>query len=207
MTLSVNLVEGLWIFINLAAFSLTLTALVEARADRAAVKILNGHARELAADSIVRREAIRVVVQLLLLSVAVPGLFVDRPIVFTPAVGALMAVPVLILISSFLDARDRKSLTVLVAADLLADTTNELAAIRADIAENTEVSREAVVEARRAYHEANSLNEKIAVQGEALVAQGEDRAIAAEDAKRVEATIEETSEKVDDIHHATVPPK
>jgi len=202
VTLSVGPLEALWIVTNLTTFALTLSALVDARADREAVKLLNGHARELAASGIVRREWIRLIVQMLLLAVAIPGVVSDREIVLTLPIAALMAVPCLLLLSSFLDARDRKALTVLVAADLLAGTTSELAAIRADIAENTRISQEASDHADKAYHEANDVNNKIARQGAALVQQGEDRASAA---ARLEGTVDATAGQVSDLHAGTAP--
>ena len=117
----VHHVEAIWVLINLTTFVLTLSALIDARADRSAVKLLNGHARELVAEATVRREGLRLIVQSLLLVVVVPGLFSSREIVLSPAVVALMTVPVVLLSSSFFDARNRKALTALVAAEIAAN--------------------------------------------------------------------------------------
>jgi hypothetical protein len=81
------------------------------------VKLLNGKAREIATLGHVRREVMRGLVQVLLLAVAVPSLFSDRDISLTPALAALMAVPVLLLLQSYLDARERRLLTLVVARE------------------------------------------------------------------------------------------
>ena len=205
MTFSVNLVEFTWITLNVVTLFLTVTAFFDARADRTAVRLLNGKARELAASGIVRREALRIVVQAILLGVALPGLFSDRETSFNPVVLGLMCVPVLLLISSFLDARDRKALTVLVTAEALEKKTDDLAELKTMLAENTAISQEASDHADAAYKEANSVNVKIATQGAAILKQGEtmdaDRAHNA--ASR--GTIETTAGEVHDLHEGTAP--
>jgi len=80
----------------------------------------------------------------------------------------------------------------------------------------TQISQQASDHADAAFHEANSVNQKIAVQGEAIIAQGEERrADRAEDlartlameqvANHVEATGDATAEKVEDIHQVISP--
>ena len=202
MTFSVGPLEAIWIVLNLITFALTVSALVDARADREAVKLLNGHARELAASGIVRREWIRLAVQTLLLTVAIPGVFIERDIVLSVPIGALMVVPVLLLLSSFLDARDRKALTVLVAADLLADATTRFDQLERLVTENTAISTEAVVEAKRAYEEANNLNERMSAQDVQIATIGEQGVAVGE---RIEDTVEDTAAKVTDLHAGTAP--
>ena len=208
--MSVSLVEALWVAITLSTFVLTFGAFLDARADRTAVRLLNGNARELAASGIVRREAIRTVVQAFLLALAVPGLFSARDTPVSFGVVVLMVVAVLLLLASLFDARDRKAMTILVAAELLIERNDAFTRLEAQIAENTQISQQASDHADLAYKEANSVNEKIAAQGVVLVDQG--KAIAAQGAvsdeatARVEATVDDTAEKVTDIHEATVKP-
>jgi hypothetical protein len=224
VTVSIDAIEAIWIALNLSTFVLTAAALLDALADKRAVVALNGHARELIATGVVRRESLRLVVQGFLLAIIVPGLFDDRPTPLNFFVVILMAIPVVLLLSSVLDARDRRAMTVLVAADLLHDRadsfkrietliTKTTGSLRKDIAENTVVSQQASDHADRAYHEANSVNEKIALQGEAITKAGEqrdadirdratDRAADAKLVSRVETTIDDTHEKVADLHDA-----
>lgn len=203
----VNVVEGLWIALGLTAFALTFTALVDARASQKAVKALNGKAREIAADGIVRREVIRLIVQSLLLSLVIPGLFSDAETpFFNPFVLTLMGVQGMILLSTVLDGRDRKALTMVVAGELLNVQTSALNRIEEKLDANTEISQKASDHADAAYHEANSVNLKIAAQGEALITQGEELAADRKDRAEAEApviaTIDDTHSKVEDLHDA-----
>lgn len=207
MTFDVHPIEAAWVIVNLATFAFTLSAFVDARADRSAVKLLNGHARELIANGTVRREGIRVTVQLLLLSVVAPGLFSDRDIALSLPIVALMTVPVLLLLSSFFDARDRKALTVIVAADIVSDASKRFDRLEDALVENTRISQQASDHADKAYHEANSVNEKIASHGAVLVQQGED--MAADRARNAQSadTIDTTAEEVHDLHEGVAPAK
>lgn len=169
MTFSVGPVEAVWLLVNLVTLILTLVAFVDARADRLTVTLLNGKARELAAQGIVRREGFRIIVQVLLLSIAIPGLFVDRDIQLTPILAALIAVPLVLLVSSFLDARDRRHMTALVTADALLIRNSTLDRIERAVEENTEVSKSARKLAQDAYQEANSVNQKLEAQGRQIL--------------------------------------
>jgi hypothetical protein len=203
--MNVSGLEFVWVMLNTVTLVFTITALFDARADREAVRILNGRARELAATGIVRRELVRVIVQVLLLSIAVPGLFSDRQTTLSPALAALMAVPVFLLLASFWDARERKRMTTIVAAEALVTKTDAFARIEEALAANTAISQEASDHADAAYKEANSVNEKIANQGAALVKQGE--ALDADRERNVAAvdTIQTTAAEVHDLHEGTAP--
>lgn len=120
-SIHIGAVEAIWIVLNLTTLILAVVAYHETRRDAANVRSLNGHAREIAADGNVRRELIRVGVQSLLLGVTIPGIFNDREVMLTLPVLFLMILPVLLLTSSFLDARDRKNMMIVIAADLLHD--------------------------------------------------------------------------------------
>lgn len=157
-----------WVAINLVTFALTVAALIEARADREAVRALNGKARELAASGIVRRESFRVAVQSLLLAAVVPSLLA-RPDFGLLTIGALMTVPVLLLASSLTDTRDRRRMTVFSAALIKEEDASALSRIEAKVEAGAEA-------AHQAFEVANTINEKLAAQGDALIQQGEDRA-------------------------------
>lgn len=200
MTISVNFVEALWILLNLVTFLLTAFAFLDARADQETVRLLNGRARELAAAGLVRREGLRVAVQALLLFVALPGLFVDREVVLSPAVAALMVVPAILLTSSLFDGRDRKRMALIATADILEERTSSLERIEAKLDANTKISREASEHADKAYHEANSVNEKIAAQGAVMVKEQE---AGQADRTRIEGTVDDTHERVVDIQDRT----
>ena len=117
MTLYVHPLEAAWVALNVATLLVTTVLLREARRDHEAVKALNGRTREIATRGDIRRESLRIAVNALLLSVVVPGLFVDRPVNLSPPVAALMAVPLVLLLSSFLDLRERRLLTALIAQE------------------------------------------------------------------------------------------
>lgn len=185
MTLSLNAIETLWIALNLTAVVLTLSALVDALADRSAVRLLNGHARELTADGIVRRESFRLVIQTLLLVAVLPGAMVPGEAVINLTIIALMAVPVTLVTSSILDARERRRSTIMVAADILAERTTAMARLEAAIADNKTA---------------------IAENTDLTVMAGEKADDARATASSVETTVGHTAEQVEEIYGATVKP-
>jgi NADH:ubiquinone oxidoreductase subunit 4 (subunit M) len=115
LTIHIGAVEMVWLGVTFLALMLAIREYIEARRDRDTVRRLNGRAREVAAVGSVRREGLRVVILGLLLSVAVPGIFSDREIVLSPAITALMLVPCLLLLGAYLDGRERRLLTAIVA--------------------------------------------------------------------------------------------
>jgi hypothetical protein len=203
--LSIQPLEAAYLIVILTTLFLTLSALVDARADSVAVKLLNGKARELAAAGNVRREVLRLLVLVLLLSIVLPELFDDDEVALSPFVLALMAIPIVLLISTIYDAKDRRAMTAVVAADLLNAGTSALQRIEEKLDANTEISQGAREDAHVAVEVANTVNEKIAHLNEALVSQGVDRAAQADLAARVEATVDTTASQVSDIHDVTVP--
>lgn len=211
---NISALEAIWVLINTVTLVLTVTALLDARADRTAVKLINGRARELAAWGIVRRERLRVMKQLLLLSIAIPGLFLadgairPEPLRVWPVI-ALMSLALLLLYQSFSDARDRKRLTVLVTAEAVDVKEAAFDRLERAVAENTLISQGARDDAREAVQVANHINEKLVSQGDALLSQGEERAERlAHTEEIVEATattVDETAAKVDDLHEGKAP--
>lgn len=208
--MSIDLIEFTWITINLVTFILTLVALVEARADQAAVRLLNGRARELAATGIVRREKVRLYVQFIFLAIATPSLFTEAP-ERTPVQYAiivlLMSGALALLWNTVKDRQDRQVMTVLLAADVLNTRESSLERIEAKLDNNTAVTQEASQHAQEAYTEANHVNIKIADLNEALLAQGVDRAREVESQKAVIETIDATHDLVGDLHEGTAPQK
>ena len=163
MTLFIDPIEGLWVGVTTTTLILTLYALFEAirslrlaRLDASA----SHEARETVAAGNVRREALRAVVQSLLLSIAIPGLFIDRSITLTAPVLALILVPLTLFTSTVFDARDRGRL-----ADILVDLVRverEALALESSVQENIELTKHVGQQAVAAYEEANTVNQKIA---------------------------------------------
>ena len=114
MTLSIDPIEAFWVLVNTVTAILTVIALIDARQTEVAVRELNGRAREIVAHGNVRREWFRLLVQLLLLMLAAPGLFVDRPIPLSPPILTLITIPIVLLISTLLDYRERRKLVQIV---------------------------------------------------------------------------------------------
>jgi hypothetical protein len=156
-----NGVEALWIGVNFLTLILTTLALFDALHD---LKVVAGadrrRARTLTARGNVRREVMRLAVQALLLSVAIPGAFREGEIDLTPPLMALIAVPVFLLISTLLDTRDRSRLAGMLLTDIAAERAET--ALETSVQENIELTHKAIEHAEAAYHEANTVNEKIA---------------------------------------------
>lgn len=89
-----TIVEGIWLWLNGAVLFLTVAAWIDARRDVAAVRALNGAARGIVARGSERRERIRIVVQLVFMAAIV------EPYI-------LLAVPLLVLLSTLSEAHDR----------------------------------------------------------------------------------------------------
>lgn len=175
MTLHVDPVEALWFLVNAATLMFTVGALVDARRDQVAARGDDSpvsDARRLTASGNVRREALRAVVQILLISIVVPGLFTDRPINLSPALLALIAVPIVLLTSTIFDARDRTRLADMLLVAIR--TERSALALESSVQEGNDLTREGIKHAEAAYHEANSVNAKIA-DLTALVAGKEDK--------------------------------
>lgn len=109
----INAFEAFWILTCAIGAIVTAAALVDAWADRAAVKLLNGPIRTRIARGAVRREVFRLISQLLLLAVALPAIFTPGDVPLNPQIAALLAVPAVILASTLMDYNDRHALNVL----------------------------------------------------------------------------------------------
>jgi hypothetical protein len=161
LTLHVAPLEAFWLSINVAGVLLTLIALYDARSDVAAARLDKSErheARQAVAEGNVRREALRTVIHLLLLSIVLPGLFVDRPIMLTPPLVALCAVPVVLLIQSALDWRERRQISDRLLALVRAD--QELA-LEASVQKNIALTEDAGRKAEAAFDAANHSNERL----------------------------------------------
>ncbi len=153
----------------------TLGALIEARRDQIAARDdedATGDARRLTARGNVRREALRTVVQLLLISIVIPGLFTDRAITLTPALIALILVPIVLFTSTVFDARDRTRLADMLLAAVRAERS--ALALESSVQEGNALTREGIAASKAAQEEANHANRKLATLTE-LVAGKEDK--------------------------------
>lgn len=172
--ISIGAIEALWIGVNALTLGLTVAALLDAWHD---LRIVTGadrrKARTLTARGNVRREVIRVVVQFIFLGLALPAVFSDREITLTPFLVAFIAIPVLLLISTLFDTRDRNRL----ASMLLTDIATERAetALETSVQENIELTKTVGEKADAAYQEANHVNLKL-VELTKLIGGKEDKA-------------------------------
>lgn len=108
--MSLNGVEAFWIGTNLLTTVGTVYALRETFRDRHAVRLLNGAARAIIARGNVRRETVRLYVQLVFLVIALPGIFDERDTPLTPWLFVFLSVPVALLASTISDIRERQRL-------------------------------------------------------------------------------------------------
>lgn len=176
MTLHVDFLEAVWFLVTAAALLQTTLSLIDARRDLVVVTgdLDEGRdVRELTARGNVRREVMRIVMELLLLSIVLPGLFIDRPISLSLPLVALMLIPIALLIQVRLDGRLRGRLAVMLLTMVRSD--RDRLALESSVQENIELTKEATANAEKAYHEANNVNVKIATLTEKL-AQKEDKA-------------------------------
>ncbi len=142
-----ELLIAFWVAVNGTCAILTALALIDAWRLRG----IGGAARRIVARGNVRRVALALAVQVALLSLAVPGYTVWK----------LIAAAVLLLVSTVLDAIDRRSLRHLTLEEVLAERDTTLARIEQKV---EEVGRQATA----AYHEANSVNQKIDARTHAI---------------------------------------
>ena len=205
MNLAVDPIEAFWLVVNLVTLAFTIAGLLDAIDNKRAVKLMNGYARELASSGNVRRSWLLSIIAGLLVVVVIPGLFVDRPVPPSPPVIALLLMPVALLVLVVTDARDRRRMTAITAAEIVIERESSIERLERLVLENTAISQDAAQSAKEAFHEANSVNEKIAAQGAALVSQGEELAADRDRTAAVVQTIDTTAEQVADLHEGTAP--
>ena len=258
--MNVNWIEAIWLLICLTGIVSTLFLLADSLGERELVQTLkNGRfkIRNLTVASNIRREAIRLIMQIFLATAVLPGLirpgdvnlvfdfnalaravtsgvFDDRALatMTTIAIVCLMATPIGMLTSSLFDRRDRqrlrdfaidvvreerlvseemvlKALTAeraSVDAETMRGYERLLKAIEAVGGQIVDVGSKADVagdKADAAYHEANSVNIKIAKLDKRLLKQGQ---LAAAEIKRTDIHQEVQDgriEVVEDNHPAT----
>lgn len=177
MIISVNAVELLWLALSVVATTVTVAALLDARADVRAVRELNGAVRGIVVRGTFRRECVRLGIQAALFALVFPSLFTDREATLTPGLPIIFAIPVLMLVNTALDQRDRVRISKKIAKDVDVLRSLQMDRLETDLAENTRITQEASDNATAAFEAANHINEKIASQGAKLVEQGE-RAVA-----------------------------
>lgn len=213
--ISINAVEAFWIGINTLTLILTFARLVDAWEDRQVIMALNGHAREVAALGNIRREALRGVVQVILLLVALPGIFSTKETPLNPLLALFISIPVILLINSYLDTRDRKTLTRMATEEIVAERETTIQRIEkqnqeiaAALKENTRVTQlasdNADVASQAATDRAEVASEAV-TENTRVTQKASDTADAAyEEAHSVNEAFPGTSQKVTDIYEATV---
>lgn len=109
------------------AVAMTSWSLIDAKKSQEAVKKLDGRAARLVAMANTRRELLRLISQVLMVAVVIPGLTVDRPVLLWTEAGpnwaliALMLIPLPIAANGVIDAIDRRRLIRIAAADIYAE--------------------------------------------------------------------------------------
>lgn len=106
----------IWVLLNATTLIISLISWQSARDDRAAVRALNGRAREVAADGAIAQEAIRVAKAALLLSVSIVPVLDGRyaTIQLTPGIVFLNIVAGLILLGAYVSRRTRREVFAIV---------------------------------------------------------------------------------------------
>lgn len=117
MELHIDTLEAIWIVSNSIALGITFLSLLDAY-ESLGLALAAGTARQLIAHGNVRREWFRLIVQGLLISIVIPGIFTDRPTPLSVFVVILLSVPILLMVSSALDYRERKKLESIVWSDI-----------------------------------------------------------------------------------------
>ena len=137
--IDINLIEGIWVATSLSGAVVTGFAIVDAWGDRAAVKLLNGPIRRRIAHGALRRELFRLVVQILLLTVAIPAIFTPGDVPLSLPIIALMGIPITLLVQTLLDYNDRHALNILTAVAAMkleaADAKQRNTTAQLDVAE------------------------------------------------------------------------
>jgi len=129
--MSVNAVEFFWVSLNLATAVTTVLVLADAVRDQRATRNLNGSARGIVARGNVRREWLRLVIQFAFLAVVIPDLFRDGDTPLTWPVAIFLSIPVLLLVNSYSDYRDRGVLARKLAVDI--ETERNASLVRLEI--------------------------------------------------------------------------
>lgn len=160
--MSIGPLEAFWIVVNGTAWVLTVIALWDALQ----LRDVGPGARRLVARGNARREALRFILQSLLLWLVAPELFIDREIRLSQSVMILIAISLVLLLATVLDAKERRSLRRMTFEEIEAERDSALARIEEAVAQ-------VGVDAKAAYEEANTVNQKIDARTTAI-AQGED---------------------------------
>lgn len=207
-------VELIWIAFILGGAVFVVAALFDARADRDAVRRSNGKVRTIQTRGNVRREWLKLAKLGVMLGAVIPLLPVVRPNVVSPTVLLLMAVPLLILIASALDAKDRRELGRISDAAIEAERASVESKVDA-LAEQITVGTEDATAAALAGAEAATRAEAAVAESTARVAEAFGNATAnnlkiADQAQLIstlQPAIKETRELTGEVHDAIIHPK
>jgi hypothetical protein len=148
--LDLSAVEWFWLLVNASALGFQLLSLWWAWDRRSTVKQLNGKAREIAAAGNVRREIIRVAVQLLFIGIAIPSIFSPAEIRLTPPLLCLLLIPPLVCLNSALDVRDTLLLIRIAHSEIEDERARTLTEIKEALDHQTEATIAAIERSRDA---------------------------------------------------------
>lgn len=123
LELFIGPVEAFWLLTLAISCVISAAALADAIADRRAILALNGRAKEFRSRRLIgvgniRRESVRLAIQLILFSLAVPSVFDDRDIPITPALVLFLCLPAILLINSILDMDERRKLSQIIQQEI-----------------------------------------------------------------------------------------
>lgn len=135
--MDLSAVEWFWLLVNAAALGFQILSLWWALDRRETVRQLNGKAREIAASANVRREVLRVAVQLLFIGIVIPSVFSSNEIRLTPPLLCLLLIPPLVCLNSALDVRDTFRLIRIAEDEIEQDRVRSLTEIREAIERQT----------------------------------------------------------------------
>lgn len=154
-------IELFWISVNVLGLSLTLWALLDAQRNVNAVRSMNGAIVGVAARGNLFREQIRLVIQVIFVVIGLLAATDARATTLTLPVLLLMAVPVLLVISSLSEARDRRLIGTKSTASVVAERDRRMDRLEyrgqelsAKIDENTRITQQASDNAAAAFNEA-----------------------------------------------------
>lgn len=108
--MSIGPVEAFWIVLNFTTLVLSVLGFLDARRSVQAVKMFDHHGPGIVAHGDQRREFVRVLTQLSLLSLAIPAAVRPGDTTLSLPIVALMAVAVLVFLNTAGDALDRRRL-------------------------------------------------------------------------------------------------
>lgn len=193
--------EAIWLTGSVLGFALTLFAVLEARKDAIAVRVLNGDVVGIAVRGAYFQERARLLVQFVFLAVGLIAVADPRDAPMTPTVALLLTVPVILAVNTVRSLIDRRAVRSRGAKKAMAERDHRMdrledqgSTIEAKLDANTALTQQASDNANAAYEVANNVNERISAQDVVIIEQG---ANAAAD-RLIGADTNETAHRIDE---------